>query len=83
MVHPFCLAIDPWFQNPLAPKDAAWPEKVDAILLTHGHFDHAGNAVELSKKTGAPVGRKNIALCGRRFGVRHPNRQRAHAVPRP
>ncbi|MFN0062085.1 MAG: metal-dependent hydrolase [Myxococcaceae bacterium] len=49
------LAIDPWFQNPLAPKDAAWPDKVDAILVTHGHSDHLGNAVELAKKTGAPV----------------------------
>lgn len=49
------IAIDPWLQNPKAPKDAAWPEKVDAILVTHGHSDHVGNTVELAKKTGATV----------------------------
>jgi len=27
--------------------------KVDYILITHGHFDHIGDAVELAKKTGA------------------------------
>ncbi len=27
----------------------------EAIWLTHGHFDHAGGAAELSQKTGAPV----------------------------
>ena len=49
------IAIDPWLQNPKAPKDAPWPETVDAILVTHGHFDHVGNAGELAKKTGAQV----------------------------
>lgn len=49
------IAIDPWFQNPKAPAGLAWPEKVDAILVTHGHGDHVGNAAELAKKTGAQV----------------------------
>ena len=31
------------------------PKDVRAILLTHGHIDHAGNAVELKAWTGAPV----------------------------
>ena len=31
------------------------PRDVRAILLTHGHLDHAGNAAELKAWTGAPV----------------------------
>ena len=53
------LLIDPWLKNPMNPdaangKDplAAIP-KVDYILITHGHFDHVGDAVEIGKKTGA------------------------------
>jgi L-ascorbate metabolism protein UlaG (beta-lactamase superfamily) len=53
------LLIDPWLTNPSNPeakngKDplAAVP-KVDYILLTHGHRDHVGDAVEIAKKTGA------------------------------
>ena len=49
------LAFDPWLQNPLAPKGAAWPAQVDAILVSHGHFDHVGQAAELAKKTGAQL----------------------------
>lgn len=49
------LAIDPWFSNPKAPKDAQWPEQVDAILVSHGHFDHVGETKALQQKTGAQV----------------------------
>lgn len=31
------------------------PRDVRAILLTHGHIDHAGNAAELKAWTGAPI----------------------------
>jgi L-ascorbate metabolism protein UlaG (beta-lactamase superfamily) len=48
------IAIDPWLDNPLAPKIEK-PTKLDAILVTHGHFDHAGGVAELAKKTGAKV----------------------------
>ncbi len=53
------LLIDPWLKNPSNPeaKDGKYPlvavPKVDYILLTHGHRDHVGEAVEIAKKTGA------------------------------
>src|ERR1044071_1981398 len=53
------LLIDPWLRNPANPegKDNKDPiaavSKVDYILLTHGHRDHVGDAVEIAKKTGA------------------------------
>jgi glyoxylase-like metal-dependent hydrolase (beta-lactamase superfamily II) len=31
------------------------PQQVQLILITHGHIDHAGSAVELRKLTGAPI----------------------------
>lgn len=53
------LLIDPWLSNPKNPeakdgKDflSAIP-KVDYILITHGHRDHVGDAVEIARKTGA------------------------------
>jgi L-ascorbate metabolism protein UlaG (beta-lactamase superfamily) len=55
------LLIDPWIKNPLNPeakdgKDAlASVSKVDYILLTHGHRDHVGDAVEIATKTGAAL----------------------------
>jgi L-ascorbate metabolism protein UlaG (beta-lactamase superfamily) len=53
------LLIDPWLKNPSNPdaKNGKDPlaslSKVDYILLTHGHRDHVGDAVEIAKKTGA------------------------------
>jgi len=53
------LMIDPWLKNPSNPaaKNNHDPvddiKKADYILITHGHFDHVGDAVELAKKTGA------------------------------
>lgn len=49
------LIIDPFLTgNPLAPV-AADEIDVDYILATHGHGDHLGDAVEISKRTGATI----------------------------
>jgi len=55
------LLIDPWLRNPANPDVKAGKDplasisKVDYILLTHGHRDHVGDAVEIAKKTGAAL----------------------------
>jgi len=51
------FAIDPWFQNPKTPDKAAGAklDKVDFILVSHGHADHVGEAIALAKRTGAKL----------------------------
>ncbi len=51
----FVAVVDPWIQqNPVHPTKQL-PDKVDAILVTHDHFDHVSDAVALANKTGAKV----------------------------
>jgi L-ascorbate metabolism protein UlaG (beta-lactamase superfamily) len=51
------LAIDPWLGNPANPdKEAVQKlQKVDYILVTHGHSDHVGEAIALAQRTGAKL----------------------------
>lgn len=50
------LAIDPWLQgNPLCPVELHKPRKLDLIVLSHGHSDHAGDAVRVQMETGARI----------------------------
>src|SRR5919201_1219856 len=44
------IYIDPWLSNPKCPDSEKEPERVDVIALTHGHDDHVGETVELSKQ---------------------------------
>ena len=44
------IYVDPFLNgNPKAPQDALQPERVDIIAVTHGHSDHVGDTVQLSK----------------------------------
>jgi len=50
------LLIDPWLTNPAfvrGEEELAKLNRVDLVLLTHGHSDHVGNAVEIGRRTGA------------------------------
>lgn len=51
------LLVDPWLQNPTNPtgKDDVKNTKADLILVTHGHFDHVGDAIEIAKRTKAKL----------------------------
>jgi len=45
------IYVDPFLSgNPKTPSDEKSPDRVDVICVTHGHSDHVGDAVELSKR---------------------------------
>ena len=49
------VLVDPFLTgNPKATADANEIE-ADAILVTHGHSDHLGDAASIASRTGAPV----------------------------
>ncbi len=50
------IIIDPWITgNPLCPVKIEDVRKADLVLITHDHFDHASNAADIAKNTGATV----------------------------
>ena len=44
------VLIDPWFSNPTSPKAAADVDACDLLLVSHGHFDHMGDAIPLAAR---------------------------------
>lgn len=59
------ILIDPWVQgNPSCPSELQAFERLDAILITHAHFDHIGDAVEMAKRYEPEVVVANFEICG-------------------
>jgi L-ascorbate metabolism protein UlaG (beta-lactamase superfamily) len=52
------ILFDPWFANPMNKEGKATGDalkSVDLILVSHGHFDHVGQAADISRRTGAKL----------------------------
>lgn len=50
------IVTDPWLEtNPMCPPDMKKIDKADVILLSHGHFDHTGDVINVSRATNAPI----------------------------
>ncbi|MCE4602973.1 MAG: metal-dependent hydrolase [Desulfurococcales archaeon] len=41
------ILIDPWLSNPLSPMKPEEAKDVDLVIVTHGHFDHIGDAPKI------------------------------------
>ena len=65
--------IDPWvMNNPVCPDELKTFDRIDTMLITHGHFDHTSDAVELSKKhSPTVVGMIEVAGWLERKGVQN------------
>jgi L-ascorbate metabolism protein UlaG (beta-lactamase superfamily) len=45
------ILFDPWFGNPKSPRAAGSVATCDLLLVTHGHSDHMGDALQIASRT--------------------------------
>jgi L-ascorbate metabolism protein UlaG (beta-lactamase superfamily) len=59
------VLIDPWVEsNPAVPKALKKLDRIDAMLITHAHSDHMGDAVDLAKHHRPKIVVANYEICG-------------------
>jgi L-ascorbate metabolism protein UlaG (beta-lactamase superfamily) len=65
------LLLDPWvMNNPACPEPLKNVEGVEAMLISHGHFDHIADAVAIAKQTNCTaLGIFELATWLKRKGV--------------
>jgi L-ascorbate metabolism protein UlaG (beta-lactamase superfamily) len=58
------VLIDPWVMgNPAAPETLKTVDRCDLMIITHGHFDHIHDAVEIARRT------KPTIICNHEIGT--------------
>lgn len=58
------ILIDPFVaDNPTCPDELKKFDRIDAMLVTHGHFDHISNVVELARRYGPETIVANPEVC--------------------
>jgi L-ascorbate metabolism protein UlaG (beta-lactamase superfamily) len=45
------ILFDPWFGNPKSPRTPDTVDRCDLMLLSHGHDDHLGDALQVASRT--------------------------------
>ncbi len=68
------IVLDPFFSGSPVAKVSADDVEADFVLLTHGHADHFGDAIEIARRTGATIVAPNeLAIyCGEQGVTAHP-----------
>ena len=57
------ILVDPWLSgNPSCPEHLRSPARCDVMLVTHGHYDHIGDAIAVAR-THAPVVVAGFEVC--------------------